>query len=339
MPHLSVHRQTIWTAGDHVRTSIAAADLPAIRAALIDRTEQVATALLGEPNRRLSTKRELRFGRKGSVAIVVEGAKRGQWFDHAENVGGDLLALITTVRGCSFRDAMVFAADFVGLNVFLRTLGRAAREVPRLTHVEVQKRNQRFALDLWEQASGVAGTPVMPYLASRRLELPEGLDGRVLRFHPNCPFGPGTRHPCMLALMRDVATDEPLGIHRTALSAAGAKIGRRTLGPKSGAAIKLSADEEVAQGLCIGEGIETTLAGMALGFRPAWAVGDAGNLGAFPVLAGVQGLTILVDNDLSGTGQRHALDCSASWTGAGRDVFRVIPDRTGDDLNDVVCGG
>jgi putative DNA primase/helicase len=140
----------------------------------------------------------------------------------------------------------------------------------------------------------------------------------------------------MLALMRDIRTNEPRAIQRTALTLAGEKISRRTLGPKMCAAMKLSADEDVAMGLTIGEGVETVLSGMHLGFSPAWALGDAGNMRAFPVLPGVECLTILVDHDENGTGQRAALDCSRRWTGAGREVLRIVPDCCGDDINDVI---
>src|SRR5207249_103376 len=111
---------------------------------------------------------------------------------------------------------------------------------------------------------------------------------------------------------------------------------RMTLGPKIGAGIKLSADEDVTMGLAIGEGLETVLSAMQLGFRPAWALGDAGNVRHFPVVSGIECLTIIVDNDESGTGQRAAIECSRRWTGAGREVFRIIPDRCGDDINDVI---
>jgi hypothetical protein len=109
-----------------------------------------------------------------------------------------------------------------------------------------------------------------------------------------------------------------------------------TLGPKAGTAIKLSANEHVTMGLAIGEGLETVLSAMQMGFQPAWAVGDANNLGAFPVLSGVESLTILVDNDKSGTGQRQAMECSRRWTKAGREIFRLIPNRGGEDFNDIV---
>lgn len=120
------------------------------------------------------------------------------------------------------------------------------------------------------------------------------------------------------------------------LTQTGEKIGRRTLGPKTGAAIKLSADEDVTMELAVGEGLETVFSVMQLGFSPAWALGDAGNVRAFPVLSGIECLTIIVDNDENGTGQRAALGCSSRWTGAGREVLRVIPDRRGDDLNNIV---
>jgi putative DNA primase/helicase len=65
------------------------------------------------------------------------------------------------------------------------------------------------------------------------------------------------------------------------------------------------------------------------GYAPAWALGDAGELAAFPVLIGVESITILVDHDLSGTGQQAALRCSARWTSAGREVFRLVPSQPG----------
>jgi putative DNA primase/helicase len=125
-------------------------------------------------------------------------------------------------------------------------------------------------LALWKEATSAAGTLAEQYLKSRSLTLPERAD-EVLRFHPSCPFG-SVRHPCMVALYRDIQTNEPKAIHRTALTADGRKIDRKALGPKGGCAIKLSADDDVMAGLTIAEGIETALAGMAINFRPAWAL-------------------------------------------------------------------
>jgi Toprim domain len=86
----------------------------------------------------------------------------------------------------------------------------------------------------------------------------------------------------------------------------------------------------------IGEGLETVLSAVALDFRLAWALSDAGNLRTFPVLPGIECLTIVVDNDESGIGQQAAIACSTRWTSAGREVTRVIPDQRGHDMNNVL---
>jgi putative DNA primase/helicase len=172
------------------------------------------------------------------------------------------------------------------------------------------------AVTLWRQGTDPRGTLVETYLASRGLALTPELVMRVIRFHAACPWrnkmsGKLVHIPAMLAVMRNIYTNEVTAVQRTALSQTGTKIGRMTLGPKTGAAIKVSADEDVTMGLAIGEGLETVLSAMRLSFNPAWAVGDASNMRVFPILPGIGCLTIIVDNDENGTGQRAALECSS----------------------------
>ena len=57
---------------------------------LAQHAETIAGALLGEPNKHLSTKHQLRFGTHGSLAVEIEGRKAGSWFDHESSVGGGL---------------------------------------------------------------------------------------------------------------------------------------------------------------------------------------------------------------------------------------------------------
>jgi putative DNA primase/helicase len=300
---------------------------------LTGRAADIAISLLGEPNRALSSRRELRFGRKGSVAVVINGAKAGRWYDHEINVGGDLVSLIRRHQGGSLLDAVAYAERFVGGPI---RPGTPTTTAHRHQGDDYCIRNRRLAYELWHEAVTIAGTVAARYLATRGiLPLVDNSDGTVLRFHPSCPYGL-TRHPCLVALMRDLRTNEPCAIQRTALTQTGGKIGRMTLGPKMDAAVKLSSDEHVTTGLAVGEGLETVLSAMRLGFSPAWALGDAGNVRRFPVLSGVECLTLIVDNDESGTGQRAALECSRRWTDDGREVFRIIPDRCGDDMNDLI---
>ncbi len=105
--------------------------------------------------------------------------------------------------------------------------------------------------------------------------------------------------------------------------------------------MRLWPDEDVTTGLVLGEGIETALAAATIinhrdtRLAPAWASGSAGAMASFPVLAGVETLTLLVDNDESGAGQRAAAECSARWTAAGREVIRLTPHITGQDFADL----
>jgi putative DNA primase/helicase len=307
-------------------------DITAIAVALTTRAAELAVALLGAPNRKLSSKRDLRFGRKGSLAVATNGTKAGQWYDFENGTGGDIIALIARVRGVDFRDALAYAKQFNGLipaPAISTTQAAPARPADDI------KRKRHLACGLWREAVPIANTPAERYLARRGIvRLPADINGTVL-FHPACPFGE-IKHSCMLALMRDIHTNEPRAIYRTALTPTAEKIGRMALGPKSGAAVKLSAHEDVTHGLAVGEGLETVLSAMQMGFCPAWALGDAGNVSDFPVLSGIDCITLIVDNDENGTGQRAALECSRRWTEAGREVLRVVPDRVGDDMNDVV---
>jgi hypothetical protein len=148
----------------------------------------------------------------------------------------------------------------------------------------------------------------------------------------------------MIALYRFIIADTPIAIHRTALTPDGKRIDKMTLGPTGEAAIKLTRDAEVAESLTVGEGIETVLAGMAFGFRPAWALGSAVNLKKFPVFSGVETLVVLVDHDhpdLRGrtAGQEAAEAVSHRWRMSGREVLRVMPRERGKDMADLIGGG
>jgi putative DNA primase/helicase len=239
--------------------------------------------------------------------------------------GGDVIDLVRHLDGIDYRAARALVGE---------VQARPPQPAPA--------RPISDGIELWRAAVPITGTAAESYLRRRGLDHCDP-DGRVLRFHADCPFGPGVTHPCMLGLYRSVIGDHPVGIHRTALDAAGQKIGRMALGRIGGGAIKLTDDAEVTQGLAIAEGVETALAGMALGFKPAWAVGFAGGIRAFPVLAGVETLTIFVDNDCPDNQGRRAgpdaaRECSDRWTAAGREVHRVIPRRQGADMGNLLEG-
>jgi hypothetical protein len=171
---------------------------------------------------------------------------------------------------------------------------------------------------LWQESKPIAGTIAAQYLLGRGLSPPD--NDEALRYHPRCPFK-GRRTPVILGLFRDALNGVPTGIHRTALRADGTdrdrELGKAMLGRVRGSAVKLTPNEETTLGLGICEGIETGMAILAADWRPVWAVGSAGFMAKFPVLSGIEALTVFADLDSSGVGQRAAMECAERWRAAG----------------------
>ena len=65
--------------------------------------EPVARMLFGEPNKSMSSKKELRFGKRGSLSVDLD---HGRWFKHGDNVGGGVLDMIEQEKGLNGREAI-----------------------------------------------------------------------------------------------------------------------------------------------------------------------------------------------------------------------------------------
>jgi putative DNA primase/helicase len=177
------------------------------------------------------------------------------------------------------------------------------------------------------------GTPVQTYLEHRGCALPPR--DAHLRYLP-----PDGRHPpTMLAIITDAITGKPMSLHFTRLAddgrgKAGTDRDKTMLAGhrKAGGVIRLWPNESVTTGLAIAEGIETALAA-AHAYTPVWACLDAGNLQAFPVLPGIECLTVLADHDERGL--EAAAIVGQRWADAGREVSIVTPDNEGADVADL----
>jgi putative DNA primase/helicase len=309
-------------------------DLHDLRVRLRDCAADLATHLLGHPNRLMSSKRQLRFGNKGSLSVEISGAKAGLWYDHESGEGGDLFSLIMREQGCGFIDAKKFAQDFGGPALSRPRPKPSLQVVGGRDHDSSAQKNERRATTIFHNADGLDHSIAKRYFERRGLICPSYIDERVLRFSPKCPFGNNERHPALIALFTGIEDNEPRAILRIALTSDGEKINRKMLGPVGGAAIKLSPDVEVSTRLHIGEGLETCIAAMLAGFRPTWAVGSAGAIAAFPVRTGIKALSILGEVNDGSANARAAQACAIRWQEADADIF-VIEPLIGGDLNDV----
>jgi putative DNA primase/helicase len=234
------------------------------------------------------------------------------------------------------RDDPMACRDHVRAVLRLDPRDRWRPSVPRPRTVVSRDGTTAFALRIWDRAKSPHRTVVERYLAGRGLSLPAAASN-VIRFHPILKLDDAVVAG-MVALFRDIRTNAPCGIQRTFLSQVGHKIDRRMLGRAKDGAIKIDPDDGITDGLTIGEGLETCLAARQAGFSPIWALGSAGAIASFPVLPGVGALTIITDNDESGTGQSAAEETIWRWTLVGRQVVEVLPSRPGNDFNDVMQG-
>jgi phage/plasmid primase-like uncharacterized protein len=250
---------------------------------------------------------------------------------------GDVIALVQRLDGGPFKDAI---ATLTGDSV---RIGTTPPPKPTNRHYdEYERRKLERADEIWRSSTPL-GPEAVAYFAKRGIDINQVPAHGGLRFHPRCPWGNDTTSPCIIGRFTTALGNEQKGIWRRPIS--GQK--PMSLGPMAGCVIRLWSDEAVEQGLVIGEGVETVLSaatriwhrGTLL--QPAWAVCAANNLKNFPILPGIEALTVLVDHDRPDprdrrAGQEAAAECAARWSAVGRKVIRLTPKALGADFNDVV---
>ena len=94
--------------------------------------ETIAKALLGSPNKRLSSDKELRFGKKGSLSIDLS---KGTFYDHENQEGGGMLSLIKRERGET------------NITDFLSSLGVTEKKLPAVRNYDSQIKEKEYSSD------------------------------------------------------------------------------------------------------------------------------------------------------------------------------------------------
>ena len=191
---------------------------------------------------------------------------------------------------------------------------------------------------VFDSAQPLDGTLGSKYLRSARKC---GIPG-----HHCCRFVPALRHhksgsnfPAIISLVTDAVTGVPLTLQMSFLALDGmskAPIEPSRLFwpglPVAGGVVRLSPDDQVETGLAITEGLEDALSIIDHGWEPVWACLSAGSIANFPVLAGIEALTIFADAD--DAGRRAATKCMERWTAAGREVTVMFPYGAAKDFNE-----
>jgi putative DNA primase/helicase len=196
---------------------------------------------------------------------------------------------------------------------------------------------QQRALDLWDSARPLIGTPSAGYLARRAITfLPS-----ALRFHPRTPLGRGKQavfRPAMLAAVHE--RGHFVAVQRTFLDARKPRRARdlanprRMLGrPGCGAVMLAPANDTLG----LAEGIETALSAILILDIPVWATLGNERLAHIAIPDSVTRLILLPDNDRGGRiGAAKAL---AAYAMPGRTIETLWPPPGFNDWNDVLRAG
>ena len=315
-----------------------------LQAALKACVEELAVALLGEPNRQLTNRKSMKWGAKGSLTLSRQGSKRGSWFNYEAGYGGGPLQLIGHVRRCEYHDAKRWAQEWLRLPPERRDVNTgvhpgAAALISRLVDDTGSDADElgriARARALWKSSEPIAGTLGESYLIQRRgIQRPPHGWPDAVRFHA------GSR--ALIVAGTDTAGSVRF-VQRIRLTAEGSKIEaspglpvKQTNGVVSGATVRLpgSADGPVL----LAEGPETGLSlWVATDFETHIAVGAMSNH------APPTGRKVVVcrDDDKAHSAADKTLGrAMAAWHDAGADVVTATPwlvrrfDKT--DFNDTL---
>jgi len=317
----------------------AAADvLDDLRHVLRDQIEVLAETLLGERGP-TSTRRTLRFGRKGSLAVEVAGRKRGAWFDHEAGHGGGPIELIRHAHGCDFDTAVAWARNWIG------QAKEAPHPRPRPAADDTSADSERqakiaLARRMWTEARPIAGTLGERYLVdTRRIPAASGgWPGMAARYH-------ATLQAIILAATRDDGVVQAVQLVRLGADGGKADDGRPqklSYGPQDGAMVRLPGDPTGP--LLVAEGPETGLSVWRATEAETWV-----SLGAMAKAELPLGRRVVIcaDDDprraekgKSANVAKQLGQAVARWRRAGVDVVVAYPwpIRRGDksDFNDTL---
>lgn len=305
---------------------------------LNDRIADLARELLGEPNRELSSAQTLRFGAKGSVAVEIDGANKGRWYDHEHGAGGAGPELIGYRLRLDDKAAWDWARSWLGeadagpswTATPTAAPARSASGAARAKAPTPEERAAKVA-EIVRGAEPIVSTPAEAYLRHRGIT---ATPPDCIRYRRNAygQFG------ALVALATDEA-GEVLAIQQVYLTAEGRKAPLRVVkrtnkavdGWAERSAVRLPGREPLV--LC--EGVETALSVWQATGQETWACLGISNIGRAPVPANAA-VIIARDGDLPGSkAEGQIVRAASNLVHRGATVLIAAPPEE-QDFNDVL---
>ncbi len=317
-------------------------DLPfsEIASRLNERIEELARELLGSPNASLSTPEQLRFGTKGSIAVEINGARRGRWYDHEQATGGDGMELIRSRLGLANGAARGWARGWLGLpaGTIVTTTAEPAPQQPEAAVAPSPKpANKKGELAakitaIMNDCQDIAGSPAQIYLRNRGIivsPLPVSL-----QFRPNA-YG---RYGALVALATD-PDGAVHGIQQIYVTEDGRKapikVQKRTNKAHDGwsevSAVRLPGTAPIV----LTEGVETALSVWQATGHETWACLGISNIARAPVPDGARVIVARDGDEPNSKADQRLRNCVTILGRQGHDVAVAEP-PAGMDFNDIL---
>jgi putative DNA primase/helicase len=246
-----------------------------------------------------------------SCPVPTHGKGKGDRNPSLSVYDGDVALLVKCFAECDWQDVFneLRRRGLLDGNADTR-IGKRVRPKRKSTQQKAESPNLEIAQKIWrEETAPLNGTLGETYLTEhRRIDLDSLGDlSHCLRWR--------TGKQMIVALMSDPLTGAKRGIHRIFLNPDGTKRKRKMLGPKG--VICLTPWTEVELKLGLSEGIEDGLHILSV-WKPIWAPPDEGFIKSFPVVPGIEHITIFADNDRVGLGA--AQTCADRWRNQGQEA-------------------
>ena len=300
-------------------------------------TEAVARELKGEPNNRLSSRRELRWGHRGSFQLTTDGTAEGRWKDWESGEGGrGAVSLVGYLLGLDRNNSLDWLRQSGHLSN--RLPDRALRKPTATSVKKTSTDRSAIARSIW--ASGTAipreeAHPARRWFDNRHLWRPELPTPPMLRWRPADSRHTGAGSIVVLLAAPTAWTSrwpslpEPTAVQMIAIDDGGnaaldkpaemGGLGKRTIGNANGAVVVIGNPmlSESTSPVRVAEGVADALAIAARYDTPVVAVtGTSGmrNPELTAWLATAPGGTIIhADSDSSRKGRAPAGTTAAGF--------------------------
>ncbi|HAT7956507.1 TPA: conjugative transfer relaxase/helicase TraI [Legionella pneumophila] len=131
---------------------------------LLNVSDSLVKSLLGEPNHRLSTQSEYRYGAKGSLKIDLDS---GLWHHFETGESGNLFHLIEREKGLScFKETLEHAAQYI--RYIPKYECKAAQKLSEKKEISAKEGKRHLAQTLFQKSQPIKGTIAEKYLIIHR---------------------------------------------------------------------------------------------------------------------------------------------------------------------------